>query len=481
MTTFRGQERSSRAEVVFVGTPEQASRLANGGPPVRCVSDFFEALGVISSAPAAAPVSAVVTEVLTLAEHGANAAHALRRLDPVVRLIAISEEIIDVDRLNGAIDEFDAVLLGPVGAKAINDAIAGDINGVHRAESPTHSAATPERATADPPAPREVVEIDADPSRDRDEEQQTHDDLQAVVEDAKAPTVETPAVRDDSALLGDTDLIEAIVGDGDVGAVALRLIVQQTGWSDVALVRSSQTLDAAPGVDVAYEGRTYGKLTSTRAGGEHLGPWAAWIARWMAMDATYREYRTLSMQDDLTGAWNRRYYSAFMQETLRKAASHRRTVTVMVFDIDDFKQYNDAYGHAAGDEILCEAVRLLRSVIRKGDRVCRIGGDEFVVIFADMEGPRSPGSMPPDTVEKIAKRFQDQIGQMRYPKLASDAPGTLSISGGLSTYPWDGASAEELLECADQRALQSKRKGKNVLTFGPGAPRVTDWNPPEQT
>ena len=77
---------------------------------------------------------------------------------------------------------------------------------------------------------------------------------------------------------------------------------------------------------------------------------------------------------------------------------------------------------------------------------------------------------PPETVEEIASRFQDQICQMKFPKLGLDAPGTLSISGGLATFPWDGTRPETLLRHADQLALASKRRGKNVITIGPGQP-----------
>jgi diguanylate cyclase (GGDEF)-like protein len=148
----------------------------------------------------------------------------------------------------------------------------------------------------------------------------------------------------------------------------------------------------------------------------------------------------------------------------------------MVFDIDNFKSYNDNFGHEAGDEVLRETVLLLNSVIRQGDRVCRIGGDEFAVVFADPEGPRKPdlrgaGAMP-ESVEAIAKRFQDQICKMRFPKLGEQAPGPLSISAGLATFPWDGSDPVALLRHADQLALESKRRGKNAITLGPGAIRA---------
>jgi diguanylate cyclase (GGDEF)-like protein len=144
-------------------------------------------------------------------------------------------------------------------------------------------------------------------------------------------------------------------------------------------------------------------------------------------------------------------------------------ITLMVFDIDDFKHYNDEYGHDVGDEVLRETVRLLKSVIRRGDRVFRIGGDEFVVVFSDPEGPREAGSTHPASVETIAKRFQAQLNKASFPKLGVEGPGPLSVSGGLACFPWDGTDAQTLLRIADQLSLQSKRKGKNLITFGPEA------------
>jgi len=143
----------------------------------------------------------------------------------------------------------------------------------------------------------------------------------------------------------------------------------------------------------------------------------------------------------------------------------------MLFDVDNFKQYNDRHGHAAGDEILAETVRLMDSVIRPHDRVCRIGGDEFAVIFFEPTGPRDPGSKPPADVFALAERFQKQICQHHFPKLGREAPGTLTISGGLATFPWDAMTATDLIEHADQLAMRSKQLGKNALTLGPGAER----------
>jgi diguanylate cyclase (GGDEF)-like protein len=141
----------------------------------------------------------------------------------------------------------------------------------------------------------------------------------------------------------------------------------------------------------------------------------------------------------------------------------------MVFDIDNFKTFNDCFGHSAGDEILVEIVRLMNSVIRPTDRVCRIGGDEFAVIFHEPDGPRQEGSKHPTDVYQIAHRFQDQVSRHRFPRLADRSAGSLTISGGLATFPWDGSTVEQLLTRADELSMQGKRQGKNVITLGPGA------------
>ena len=227
-------------------------------------------------------------------------------------------------------------------------------------------------------------------------------------------------------------------------------------------------LGAPVRVEVRHRGVVMGWLVSTEAGvpASALAGHAAWLGRWMALAAQQRALRDAAMLDELTGAYNRRYFRRYAEAALAQAAKDRNVVTLLLFDIDDFKGYNDRYGHAAGDEILTEVVKLLRSTIRPHDRVCRIGGDEFAVVFYEPQGPRDPGSKPPEDVHQIARRFQEQIRGHRFPKLGDCLPGTLTISGGLATYPWDGRTVEELLERADALALESKRAGKNAIRLG---------------
>jgi len=180
----------------------------------------------------------------------------------------------------------------------------------------------------------------------------------------------------------------------------------------------------------------------------------------------------LATEDDLTGLNNRRYVWEFSRQIIEHSKKKNRMVTLLIFDIDNFKHYNDVYGHLAGDEVLKQAAVLMRRCCRQHDVVGRIGGDEFAVVFWD--DPRKK-SVKEETERRlataghpkeaifIAGRFRKELENAELHLLGSAGKGVLTISGGLASFPRDGSTIEELFEQADKALLEAKRSGKNKI------------------
>lgn len=257
-------------------------------------------------------------------------------------------------------------------------------------------------------------------------------------------------------------------GTDAVVAAHLAPLIATTEGADVRfLPAGEESIREGHVAPVAARGVAYGGLVSTTLPVESLAAWAASLGEWLALEARMRELKRLAYEDPLTGAGNRRDFDRFLASAMEFARLRDRGLPLMVFDIDDFKRYNDRFGHAAGDEVLRETVALLRAVIRKGDRVFRIGGDEFVVVFADPTSPRTEHSAPLESVEQIATRFTDRIRDLKLPQLGDAGLGAISISAGVAQYPRDGSDPATLLRTADLRALSGKRRGKDIITLGP--------------
>jgi diguanylate cyclase (GGDEF)-like protein len=171
----------------------------------------------------------------------------------------------------------------------------------------------------------------------------------------------------------------------------------------------------------------------------------------------------LAITDHLTGAYNRRYFYHASDRILREAQGSEARVTLLLFDLDDFKQYNDTYGHATGDLILQEVTQLMQSITRSQDIVARIGGDEFAVLFWDEKPPRKEGSTPPAEAHELARRFCQAMKTHDFTSLGPQGVGKLTISGGLASFPVHGRSCQELLRQADVALHEVKRTGKNAI------------------
>jgi len=185
-----------------------------------------------------------------------------------------------------------------------------------------------------------------------------------------------------------------------------------------------------------------------------------------------KQLEKLATEDDLTGLKNRRYIWEFSRQIIELSEKKNGMVTLLVFDIDNFKHYNDVYGHPAGDEILKQAAVLMRRCCRAHDVVGRIGGDEFAVVFWDDPQKkshkeeaerRSATAGHPQEAIFIAERFRKELENAELHLLGPEGKGVLTISGGLASFPRDGTTMEELFQRADKALLEAKRSGKNKI------------------
>ncbi|MGM0419931.1 MAG: diguanylate cyclase [Bacillota bacterium] len=175
---------------------------------------------------------------------------------------------------------------------------------------------------------------------------------------------------------------------------------------------------------------------------------------------TNRALEMLSNHDALTGIWNRRYFDQTFTEEWNRALRRNKPISLLFIDIDDFKAYNDFYGHQAGDLCLMKiAQEIKRNIRRAGEVVARFGGEEFVVLLPELDVK---------TAMKTAELIKSRIEALAIPGVGLDkSPVTISI-GCSSITPQNWSSREELLGCADQAMYRAKRAGKNQVHLWDG-------------
>jgi GGDEF domain-containing protein len=209
------------------------------------------------------------------------------------------------------------------------------------------------------------------------------------------------------------------------------------------------------------------------------------LAKTAAIQHRQGRLQKLAFTDDLTGLFNCRYFKHFLTRTLAEARKSRFPVTLFLFDIDDFKSYNDRFGHGVGDDILRQTANLMRRCVRDHDLVARIGGDEFAVVFWEKEGPRTPREAgpgvpgrPPSEPEQILARFRRLLATESFPLLGPTGRGMLTISGGLAVYPYDAQEVQSLIDAADKALMfGAKRSGRNSIHLVGGSGQGDSMQP----
>jgi diguanylate cyclase (GGDEF)-like protein/PAS domain S-box-containing protein len=163
-----------------------------------------------------------------------------------------------------------------------------------------------------------------------------------------------------------------------------------------------------------------------------------------------------SIRDPLTELFNRRFMDESLETEIIRATRHSRPLSIMLIDIDDFKRFNDMYGHDAGDHVLESLADLLRTFFRACDICCRYGGEEFAIILPD-------SSLQNAGVRANALRTEVTRLNLSY---HNQTLGSMTVSIGVAAFPEDGLRSEVLLKAADRCLYQSKASGRNAVTVG---------------
>ena len=162
----------------------------------------------------------------------------------------------------------------------------------------------------------------------------------------------------------------------------------------------------------------------------------------------------MATHDTLTGLPNRALFNETLNHAIAQAARHHRCAAIFFLDVDRFKYINDTLGHAAGDRVLQEAARRLRTAVRDSDLVARLGGDEFVLLLEDF--------VDADDLADVARKV---LAALSPTFVIDDTELALSASVGICTYPAGGTDAQSLVSNADIAMYRAKDLGRNRFCF----------------
>ena len=172
--------------------------------------------------------------------------------------------------------------------------------------------------------------------------------------------------------------------------------------------------------------------------------------------ATYEISLSMALTDSLTGLYNRRYLEVHLEKLLEKNIETKKTLAVLMIDIDHFKSVNDTYGHKAGDEVLKVFAERLKDNLRSFYLVSRLGGEEFVAILPDVSEERA---------HMVSERLRRAIADTPFPVSVQPEPLEITTSIGAALISQDADSVHAALERADKMLYDAKEGGRNCVVF----------------
>ncbi len=170
------------------------------------------------------------------------------------------------------------------------------------------------------------------------------------------------------------------------------------------------------------------------------------------------ELHLISITDSLTGLYNRKHLMETLDKEVSRSRRHQHIFSLLIIDIDHFKEYNDTYGHLAGDEVLRRLAAVFKESIRSCDYAARYGGEEFIFVL-----PETGAEDGAQAAERIRRRVaEEQVG-------SDDKPIVVTVSVGVASYPIDGTDPESIIRKADGALYKAKERGRNrIVVAGEG-------------
>ncbi len=168
----------------------------------------------------------------------------------------------------------------------------------------------------------------------------------------------------------------------------------------------------------------------------------------------HEELERLSVTDRLTELYNHGYFQQRLDEEIDRAARFGRDLSLIMLDIDDFKEFNDSFGHPRGDTVLKAVSAMIRQSLREIDVAARYGGEEFCIVLPETD---TVGAMA------VAERIRDAISRHSFVEGAAGVHKTVSV--GVATYPRHASAPGKLIEAADKAMYRAKRDGKNRVAL----------------
>jgi two-component system cell cycle response regulator len=263
-------------------------------------------------------------------------------------------------------------------------------------------------------------------------------------------------------LAPDLVLLDMILPDMD-GLEVLRLVKARPDERFLPVIILSVKSD----VDTKVEGLRIGAddfIAKPFAEAEILARCAAMLRIKLLQDqlrATRRSLEEQSVTDGLTGLKNRRFFDERLPEEFRRAQRYSDPVSLMMIDLDHFKEVNDRYGHQMGDVVLRDAAAAIKTSVRDPDICSRYGGEEFAVIL-----PKTHLGGALTVAERVWRGLRDQVYRQEVPAVgqATVAEVRVTASVGLAIFPSrDIVTAELLVKFADEALYQAKRSGRNNI------------------